>query len=156
MLSFTVYEPPHPPADRLDRATRLVFVKDAFSWPAALFTPAWLLVHRLWWPLLAYLVAAGLLTEAGSLLALQQAWITFALAGLSLLVGLEAAPLRMWSLARRGWRSLGPATGRTLAECERRFISTWLPSQPTLALGDGTRARRAWRWWGFGPLTAGD
>ena len=36
MLTFTVHEPPNPPADRVDRAESLVFIKDGFSWAAAL------------------------------------------------------------------------------------------------------------------------
>ena len=59
MLTFTVHEPPNPPADRVDRAEGLVFIKDGFSWFAALFAPLWLLVHRLWWPLLGYVLAGG-------------------------------------------------------------------------------------------------
>ena len=43
MLTFTVHEPPNPPADRIDRAESLVFIKDGFSWIAALFAPLWLL-----------------------------------------------------------------------------------------------------------------
>ena len=39
MLTFTVHEPPNPPADRIERADKLVFVKDGFSWMAALFAP---------------------------------------------------------------------------------------------------------------------
>ena len=57
MLTFTMHEPPNPAADRVDRAESLVFVKDGFSWAAALFAPIWLIVHRLWWPLLGYVVA---------------------------------------------------------------------------------------------------
>ena len=37
---YAVYEPPQRPADRLSRAESLVFVKEGFSWPAALFAPA--------------------------------------------------------------------------------------------------------------------
>ena len=57
MRTYTIHERPDPPADRVDRAESLVFVKDGFSWVAALFAPLWLLVHRLWWPLLGYIVA---------------------------------------------------------------------------------------------------
>jgi hypothetical protein len=156
VLSFVVYEPPHPPADRLERATNLVFVKDGFSWPAALFTPLWLLGHRLWWPLLGYLAAVGLVTQATPVVALQRSWVSLALAGLSFLIGLEAAPLRMWSLSRRGFSILGPATGRTTAECERRFISAWLPSQPALDLGADAAARRRGRWWRRSRLSTGN
>ena len=102
VLTFAVHEAPNPPADRVERAASLLFVKDAFSWPAALFTPLWLIVHRLWWPLLGYLALVALMLEAGSVLAPDAGWIVLGLAALNLLVGLEAAPLRMWSLARRG------------------------------------------------------
>jgi hypothetical protein len=61
MRTFTVHEAPDPPADRIDRAAGLAFVRDGFSWSAALFTPIWLLAYRLWWPLLGYLVAAVLI-----------------------------------------------------------------------------------------------
>ena len=59
MLTFTVHEPPDPPADRIDRAEKLVFVKDGFSWAAALFGPLWMIFHRLWWALLGFVLIAG-------------------------------------------------------------------------------------------------
>ena len=64
MLTFTVHEPPNPPADRVDRAEGLVFIKDGFAWFAALFAPLWLLMHRLWWALLGYVVLAAVLQLA--------------------------------------------------------------------------------------------
>jgi Protein of unknown function (DUF2628) len=132
--SFAVYQPPNPPADRLDRATGLLFLKDAFSWAAALFAPLWMLAHRLWWLLFGYLAVLGLVLAAGLALALQPHWVVLGVLVLHLAVGLEAAPLRMWSLARRGWKSLGAVTGKSLAECERRFIAAWLPTQPMVDL----------------------
>jgi hypothetical protein len=151
--SFAVYEPPNPPADRLDRAVGLVFLKDGFAWSAPLFAPLWMLAHRLWWPLFGYLVALGLLLEAGSLSVLRQKWIVLGLAALNVAVGLEAGPLRMWSLARRGWNNLGSVTGKTLAECERRFIEAWLPSQPSIDLGTPQRGASRARWWRWKPLS---
>ena len=59
MQTFTVHEPPNAPADRVDRAESLLFIKDGFSWGAALFGPLWLLAHRLWWPLIGYIIAYG-------------------------------------------------------------------------------------------------
>ena len=56
MLTFTVHEPPDPPADRIDRAEKLVFIKDGFSWIAAVFGPLWMIFHRLWWALLGFLL----------------------------------------------------------------------------------------------------
>jgi uncharacterized protein DUF2628 len=133
MLTFTVHEPPNPPADRVDRAEGLAFVRDGFSWSAALFTPIWLLVHRLWWPFLTYVlagIALGLIWES---IAFDPGWISLAALALSLLVGFEASTLRRWSLARRGWSALGSVSGRNAEECERRWFEMWLPTQPVLA-----------------------
>jgi hypothetical protein len=133
MLTFTVHEPPHPPADRIDRAESLVFVKDGFSWIAALFSPIWLLVHRLWWPLLGYVVLSGLfeLVRWGAIV--DPGWVMLAVIALHLVIGFEADTLRRWALDRRGWQMLGSVSGRNAAECERRFYEGWLPMQPVIA-----------------------
>jgi hypothetical protein len=133
MLTFTVHEPPNPPADRVDRAESLVFIKDGFSWLAALFAPFWLIAHRLWWPLLAFVLASGGIEAVKRLAGMDPRWAGLAMLALNLLVGFEADTLRRWALDRRGWRMLSSVTGRTAAECERRFFETWLPSQPIIA-----------------------
>jgi hypothetical protein len=149
MLSFSVHEPPEPPADRVDRAESLVFVKDGFSWRAALFAPFWMLAHRLWWPLLGYVGLCVFLQLAGAALGVMPDWMALAFAALNLIVGLEAAPLRLWSLDRRGWRTLGAVTGKSLPECERRFFQAWLPAQPIIQPRAQSTAggARWWRWW---------
>jgi hypothetical protein len=133
MQTFTVHEPPNPSADRVDRAERLVFVRDGFSWVAALFAPIWLLAHRLWWALLGFIIIAGGLQLLKLAAPFDQRWIGLALFALNLLVGLEADTLRRWALDRRGWRVLGSVTGKSAAECERRFFELWLPAQPIIA-----------------------
>lgn len=157
MKSFTVHEQPEPPADRLERAEQLVFVKDGFSWAAALFAPVWLLVHRLWWALLGYAGVVILLQLLGRLVGGDQRW--FGLAGLAvgLLIGFEADTLRRWSLARRGWQMLGSVSGKSQDECERRFFEGWLPTQPMIAPPTGsthlmTRNQGERGWLGFGRL----
>lgn len=146
MLTFTVHEPPKPAADRVDRAESLVFIKDGFSWIAALFAPLWMLVHRLWWPLLGYLVLSGAFELLRFATGADQRLIGLATFALNVLVGFEADTLRRWTLERRGWRMLGTVTGRTMLECERRFLDTWLPTQPLLDRGsvppDAASARR--------------
>lgn len=133
MLTFTVHEPPHPPADRMERAESLIFVKDGFSWLAALFAPIWLIVHRLWWPLLGYAVLSGLLELVRWGTRVDSDWVTLAGIGLHVLIGFEADTLRRWSLDRKGWKVLGSVSGRSAAECERRFYEQWLPEQPAVA-----------------------
>ena len=140
MLSFTIHEPPSPPADRLDRAESLVFVKDGFSWLAMLFAPIWLIMHRQWWPLLGYVVMSGLLELLRWSAVVGGDWVTLAGIAVHLLIGFEADTLRRWSLDRKGWRVLGSVSGRTAAECERRFFEQWLPNQPIFGSA-GTSAK---------------
>ena len=149
MRSFAVLEPPDPPADRFDRALGLIFLKDGFSWTAALFAPLWMLAHRLWWPFLGYLALGAAIDLSAPLFGMRPYWIGFLFLALNLSIGLEAATLRTWSLARRGWRELAFVTGRSLIDCERRFFEAWLPTQPVLAPGamEGAEGRhRSWRW----------
>jgi hypothetical protein len=148
MLTFTVHEPPNPPADRVDRAESLVFVKDGFGWIAALFAPLWLLAYRLWWPLLGFVVLSAAFELAKRAAGLDPRWIGLAVLALNVLIGFEADTLRRWALERRGWRTLGSVSGKTAAECERRFFEAWLPSQPIITprtepiLPDGGRRWR--------------
>ena len=145
MLTFTVHESADPATDRIDRAERLVFIKDGFSWMAVLFAPLWMLTHRLWWALLGYVLLAGGLQLAQTLLGLQENTAGIAMLALNLLVGFEADTLRRWALDRRGWRMLGTVSGRTADECERRFFDGWLPSQPIISPPRQSGApRRQW------------
>lgn len=146
MLTFTVHEPPNPPADRVDRAESLVFVKDGFGWMAAIFAPIWLIVYRLWWPLLGFVVLTGAFELIKRGAGVDQRWVGLAVLGLNLMIGFEADTLRRWALERRGWRTLGSVTGKTTAECERRFFETWLPSQPIIAPRADPPASGGSRW----------
>lgn len=132
VLAFTVHEPPHPPADRVDRADRLVFVKDGFSFAALLFGPLWLLFNRMWLALLVYLLVATALGTALELLKVAPLWASLTGIALNLFVALEADSIRRWTLGRRGWQLIGTVVGRSTAECERRFFEAWLPTQPIL------------------------
>jgi len=140
MLTFTVHEPPDPPADRIDRAEKLVFVKDGFSWAAAVFGPLWMIAHRLWWALLGFVLIAGGLQLAAKLTAADQRWLGLASFAVNILVGFEADTLRRWALECRGWRMLGAVSGRNYAECERRFFEAWLPAQPILTPSEPPRS----------------
>src|SRR4051812_14080640 len=152
MRTYTIHERPYPAADRVDRAEALVFVKDGFSWAAALFAPLWLIVHRLWWPLLGYVVLSAALQLPQLLFTFDQRWLGLAALALNVLVGFEADSLRRWALERRGWHTVGTVTGKTAAECERRFFDAWLPNQPILTAGAPSRSPAGGGRWGVGTL----
>ena len=119
MQIFTVHEPPGELAAEV-RAERTAFVKEGFCWPALFVAPIWLLYRRMWWVFLGYLVLGiplGLLTSrmpAGPGAVLD---LLFAL-----WFALEANALRRWSLARKGWTTVGVASGRNRAEAEHGFF----------------------------------
>ncbi|MCU0733798.1 MAG: DUF2628 domain-containing protein, partial [Hyphomonas sp.] len=109
---YTVHEPPNPPSNRVDRAATFVFVRDGFSWGAALLSPVYLAVKGQWLAFAAYIVviiasAVGLRT-----LGLESNWFAFLVIGLNIYLGFEASTLeRMW-LAFRGWTELGTVMGK--------------------------------------------
>lgn len=132
MMTFTVHEPPSVPADRLERAEALAFVREGFTWSAAFLTPFWMIANRLWLPLIAYLAAVGLL-EAGLWAAgVSHEIAGWLLLGLHVLIGFEADGIRRWSLGRQGYTMIGSVNGRSADECERRFFEAWLKEQPFL------------------------
>ncbi len=126
MPVFTVHEPSRRAADAVADPERVVFVRDGFSFWAFLFTVLWMARYRMWLVLLLYLlIAIGVETAlrfagagiGGSVLA------GFAIA---VLVGLEAATLRRFTLRRGGFRDIGIVSGEDLEHAERRFFDTWV------------------------------
>jgi hypothetical protein len=130
MSVYTVHQPPLGAADAAGDPFRLVFVRDGFSWWAFLFSPLWMLRHRLWLVLAIYLLISAAVDVA--LRALGASVFTIVVVGLliSLLVGLEAGTLRRFKLARRNWRNLGVVTGDDLEDAERRFFDAWIRQTP--------------------------
>jgi hypothetical protein len=49
---------------------------------------------------------------------------------ISLLVAVEAASLRRFALARRGWKNIGIVSGDDLEDAERRFYDAWVRATP--------------------------
>jgi hypothetical protein len=105
-----------------------------------------MLLHRLWWALLGYVLAIVALRLAQKFGGLSESTVGLMIFGINLLVGFEADTLRRWALDRKGWHMLGSVSGRTVDECERRFFDGWLPSQPVLrpTSDSGSSPRRRW------------
>ncbi len=132
LVVCTVHELPNAPADRIERAERLVFVKDGFSWVAALFTPFWLLANRMWVVFAGYMVLLTLVSVVLDQYGLRQEWLGLVNLAVGVIFGFEADSLKRWTLERYGAEAVGTVAGRSMAECERRFFDDWLPRQPVL------------------------
>ena len=125
MSIYTVYEPPLKAHESAPDPERFVFVRDGFSFWAFLLAPWWMLRHRLWLALVCYVILAVALSVALRLIGTSAAVAVIAGALFSLLVGFEAATLRRFGLARRGWRNVGIVVGDDVESAERRFFDAW-------------------------------
>lgn len=134
MVTYTVHEPPHPSADRIDRADELRFIKDGFSWLTAVLPPLGLAVKGLWLPLAAFIAMVCALSLLLSAMGADASWIGLLFTALGVYLGFEVSTIERAMLDRGGWRMLGTVTGRNIAECERRFFESWLPDQPVITV----------------------
>jgi hypothetical protein len=125
MSIYTVYEPPLKAHESAPDPERFVFVRDGFSFWAFLLAPWWMLRHRLWLALVCYVILAVALSVTLRLIGTSAAVAIIAGALFSLLVGFEAATLRRFGLARRGWRNVGIVVGDDVESAERRFFDAW-------------------------------
>ncbi len=132
VVTYTIHEPPDAAADRVDRASDLLFVKDGFHWLTALCPPFGLMIKRLWLELLGYVLIVGAIAGLLGWIGLNASWIALFVAALNFYLGFEVSSLERNYLDRKGWLPLGSVTGRNRSECERRFFETWLPDQPII------------------------
>jgi hypothetical protein len=79
----------------------------------------------LWLALVCYVILAVALSIALRLIGASAAVAIIAGALFSLLVGFEAATLRRFGLARRGWRNVGIVVGDDVESAEHRFFDAW-------------------------------
>jgi hypothetical protein len=125
MSIYTVHTPPPQADETAPDAERFVFVRDGFHFWAFLFAPLWMLWRRQWLVLLFYILGASVL-EVGLWLIRAPAQIHMVVGvPIALLIGLEAATLRRWTLRRNGWTELGIVASANYEAAERRFFDTW-------------------------------
>jgi hypothetical protein len=147
MASFSVCEPPETAPGSFEAADRSAFVKDGWCWPAFFIPPVWLLWRRLWLVFLFWLAAIVAISVVASLTAAPGAAISAVEIGFWLWFALEANALRRWTLARRGWRFAGIATGVDRVDAEHRFFArrglATAPPLPPQSVGQPVLPRAA-------------
>ena len=116
MRFYTVHRRPTPVRAEPD----VVLVKEGFCWPAFLAAPLWILWHRQWLALAAYLIGLALVGAAAVFLdAAGQGVLGL---GYHWLVGASANDWRRFRLARAGYRLLDVVKAADLAEAESRLF----------------------------------
>jgi hypothetical protein len=125
MAIYTVHAPASYGTDVRTTDDKVVFVRDGFYFWAFVAALIWLIWHRLWLALFAYIaisVAAEIVFK----------WIGLGIAArfvvmivFALLMGFEAGTLRRWKLSRGKWRQLAVISARNEEEAEQRFFDRW-------------------------------
>ena len=128
MAVYTVHEPPPKRFEQTSDPERFAFVRDGFSFAAFMFGPLWMLSHRMWLALVGYIGVSAALEIIFSLLDTTAAPRLVAGFLLAILVGMEAATLRRFTLGRRRWTNLGVIVADDLEAAERRFFDVWVKS----------------------------
>ena len=138
MTVYSVYEPPAEAPDLMQRADRLAFVKEGFSWPALFVPLLWLIYHRMWIELIvlgliyiALQVAFGTDTQSQAL----ALWASFAI---GVLFAFEANDLRAAALERLPARGRGE---RARPDRSRALVLHRLAAAAS-ERGPGSRARK--------------
>ena len=135
MAVYSVYEPPSEAPDIAERADRLAFVKDGFSWSALIVPIPWLIYYRMWIELIVLVAIYVALLAAFGTDTAGQTLVAWASLAISIVFGFEANDLRAASLERRGYRLAGVVSGRDRTEAELSFFRVWLPQQAKAARG---------------------
>ena len=127
MPVYTVHEPPQRDTDddALGHAMRFRFVRDGFHFWAFLLAPFWMLRHRLWIELIAYLLIVGGAAFVLRRLGIEERASFWVALFLEMLIGMEASSLLRWKLTRRRFEQVGIVVGEDLEEAERRFFDRW-------------------------------
>jgi Protein of unknown function (DUF2628) len=130
MPVFTVHEPPLRATAALPDPERFVFVRDGVYVWAFLLTPLWMLWRGLWLVFIIYALFATAVDIAMRYAGFGTGSIVLVQLLISLLVAVEAASLRRFSLARRGWKNIGVVSGDDPEDAERRFYDSWVRAAP--------------------------
>jgi Protein of unknown function (DUF2628) len=144
LVVYNAFEPPVAQGPAIERAERVVFVRDGFHWLAAIFPAVWLLVKGLWLEFIFFVVGVVLLSWALEAIGVASAIVGAVLIVLQIMIGFEAGTIQGASLDRRGWRLAGTTVGRDQAECERNFFASWLPAQSDVPYDGSTPPPPSW------------
>ena len=125
MPTYTVHAPPQRQGETTSAPERFAFVRDGFHFWAFALAPLWLLLHRLWLAFVIYVIACGLIGVGLSVLRAPASAQVLAWLLIALLVGFEAPSIWRWTLARRGWATLGFVVAEDAEIAEQRFFIEW-------------------------------
>ncbi|MCV6546739.1 MAG: DUF2628 domain-containing protein [Cohaesibacter sp.] len=118
MPAFIIYEKPNQSFD--DTIKDAVMVEHRFSYMIFLLPALWMLLKRLWLPLIAYILLSVALAMLDGMIPF---WVSMLVSLIiALWISVEAPNLMDWALKRRGYREVGLIYADNKEHCEARYI----------------------------------
>ena len=130
MAIYTVHAPVSTGTDVRTTDDKVVFVRDGFYVWAFLAALIWLIWHRLWLALIAYIAISVLAEIAFKWIGLGVEARFVIMFVFALLMGFEAGSLKRWKLSRGKWRQLAVISAKNEEEAEQRFFDRWSNPAP--------------------------
>ncbi len=124
MPAFSIYEKPNQPLEQtIDEA---VMVAHRFSYMIFLVPAVWMLIKRLWLPLIAYILVSVGLAFLDSMIPFWTSMLVSLI--IAIWIAAEAPNLMGWALKRRGYEEVGLIYADTREHCEARYIHARMQS----------------------------
>jgi hypothetical protein len=129
LATFLVFEPAGSERTQ-ESAERVIFLRERFSPWAFIFTPFWLLRHRLWLGFALWLVVFVAISLVGNALGFGPYAGVAASFFPALIFGLEATSLQARKLVKKGYREVAAVIADDIETAERRYFETWRYKSP--------------------------
>lgn len=129
MKSYTVYEAPDPAATDTEKAERMEFIREGFSWLALLVPAIWMIYNRLWIVLCIYVALIIVIQSLAQFFGVEEQAVGLVSIFINIALGFEGNNLRRWTLENQGYQLVGTVSGNSLEECEIKFFSHWLDAE---------------------------
>jgi len=126
MKTYTLHLPPDAQVGDPEALERAELVKDGFTWGAFFFTFLWFFYHRLWLAGLGVLIALLAVGFLFRVLDIPPFQATLAQILIQILIGLEAASLRRWTLGRRGRPAVDVITASNRDAAALKAFARWI------------------------------
>lgn len=131
MTTYLVHLPPTARPGSTEGLERAVLVKEGMHWLALFFPVLWLLYHRAWLALLAFLAAATAVLVTARLADLPDDTLVAGLTLLGAALAVSGADVRSFALRRRGLALADVVSGESEEQALRRFLDRWIGGQST-------------------------
>jgi len=124
MKTYRIYAPSSSDPTSLNPAENVKFVKEGYSFLAAIFGPFWLLAKQMWFEALGYFAGLIIVLNILSFFGLNEIGSTALLYLVSAIFGLFANDIEAQHLEQKGYDMAAIVTGSSYELCEAKYFQS--------------------------------